>query len=334
MKETLLTLLPQPRIVTAPTLELHRLRLQHRPSCSGNAEQKLPWTPRRLAHLHVCVESDLLAYKMLGSLLTTLFHPLPTRTASIFERDDTHAFSAQASTSHLPTDIDMTDVEMSSLTPPSHKVANLRSHVTDQADELADDSMSNADALAISSSAKAATASQHVRRKRSVLSRKGKRLAHLQSRDLVPSSRNLHSGHPDDDYDEQGSSYSTEGDDSEDEDGAVNQSSGATKRRSKGTPSRIGSMTKYAVNYFLPNAVSPLPQQLAASSSSVHHMDKPELLLGYAQLIFNASILSTFLYLLYHVVRTVQKDVAEKVRSYEMGTSCSLSGPYRFCNTD
>ncbi|CDW98893.1 hypothetical protein [Sporisorium scitamineum] len=68
-------------------------------------------------------------------------------------------------------------------------------------------------------------------------------------------------------------------------------------------------------------------------------MDKPELLLGYAQLIFNASILSTFLYLLYHVVRTVQKDVAEKVRAYEMDTlseitACASAYTANRCGTD
>lgn len=215
----------------------------------------------------------------------------------------------------------MTDVEMSSLTPPSHRMANFRAHLSDPNQELADDSMSNADALPRNSSSKAprtdasGAPSQHVRRKRSVLSRKGKRLAHLQSRELVPASRGHHSNEGDDD---DGSSYGTE-DEEEDDDEDVDESVHGLGRR-KGTPSRIRSITKYAVNYIMPNSVSPLPHQpAAASSSGVHHMDKPELLLGYAQLLFNASILSTFLYLLYHVVRTVQRDVAEKVRAYEMG---------------
>lgn len=246
------------------------------------------------------------------------FRSIPT--ASFFARNDSPTYSAQASTSHLPNDVDMTDVEMSSLTPPSRKVAAAhRSHLTDHAQNLADDSMSNAEALTPTNPAK--SASQHVRRKRSILSRKGKRLAHLQSRDLVPASRGSHSHHLDE-AEDQGSSYSTEAEeeDQDDEQGMVNSH--------KGTPGRLGSITKYAVNYILPNAVSPMPQQLAASSSSVHHMDKPELLLGYAQLIFNASILSTFLYLLYHVVRTVQQDVAEKVRSYEMGMSMFSTPPF------
>lgn len=88
------------------------------------------------------------------------------------------------------------------------------------------------------------------------------------------------------------------------------------------------------------NAVSPLPHQpMASAATAVHHMDKPELLLGYAQLIFNASILSTFLYLLYHVVRTVQRDVAEKVRAYEMDTlseitACASAYTANRCGTD
>lgn len=244
-------------------------------------------------------------------------------TASIFDSDGARSYTARGSTSQLPPDTDMTDVEMSSLTPPSHKVTDFRTHGFDQTGELADDSMTKLENLPQSGSSKAVP-SQHVRRKRSVLSRKGKRLAHLQSRDLVPASRGLHSspgvnhGEEDDD-DDDASSYGTE-DDNEDED-----EHGLAASRRKGTPSRIRSITKYAVTYILPNAVSPLPNQpVMSSTSTVNYMDKPALLLGYAQLIFNASILSTFLYLLYHVVRTVQRDVAEKVRAYEMGTFTML----------
>lgn len=267
-------------------------------------------------------------------------------TASIFDSDGPQAWSAQPTASELPPDTVLTDVEMSSLTPPSHKMTNLRSHVADPSEELADDSMSNADALAQSGSSSrpgrseaAAAPSQHARRKRSVLSRKGKRLAHLQSRDLVPASKSLYStfgDNGDDDDDDDGASYGTDDDNDEDDGDDDNASS-----RRKGTPSRIRSITKYAVNYILPNAVSPLPHQPVASSASsaIHHMDKPELLLGYAQLIFNASILSTFLYLLYHVVRTVQKDVAEKVRAYEMDTlseitACASAYTANRCGTD
>ncbi len=167
----------------------------------------------------------------------------------------------------------MTDVEMSSLTPPSHKV-NRPAQVTDQADELADDSMSNADALPNKGTSEQTTGSapaQHVRRKRSVLSRKGKRLAHLQSRELVPA-RGLTPTEADDDEPD---SYGTEDDEDEDED--------EDSDRRRGTPSRIRSITKYAVNYILPNAVSPIPPQHAAgaaASSSGHPLDKPELCLG------------------------------------------------------
>lgn len=211
----------------------------------------------------------------------------------------------------------MTDVEMSSLTPPSHRVTNLRAHVVDQGEELADDSMTNMEAHSNNASSRttrtdaAATPPQHVRRKRSVLSRKGKRLAHLQSRELVPSSRGLPSNQSgNDDEDSYGTEESGEEDEEDDED----------LNRRRGTPSRIRSITKYAVNYILPNSVAPISHQpMASSSSAVHYMDKPELLLGYAQLIFNASILTAFLYLLFNVVRTVQRDVAEKVRAYEMG---------------
>ncbi|SPO22919.1 related to BRL1 - essential nuclear envelope integral membrane protein [Ustilago trichophora] len=260
---------------------------------------------------------------------------------SIFDSSSAQAWSAQPSTSQLPMDIAMTDVEMSSLTPPSHRMANFRTHLSDPNEELADDSMSNADALPRNSSSKAprtdasGAPSQHVRRKRSVLSRKGKRLAHLQSRELVPASRSHPSNEGDDD-DEY--SYDTD-DEEEDDDEDVDESAHGVGRR-KGTPSRIRSITKYAVNYIMPNSVSPLPHQpAAASSSGVHHMDKPELLLGYAQLLFNASILSTFLYLLYHVVRTVQRDVAEKVRAYEMDTlseitACAAAYTANRCGTD
>lgn len=210
----------------------------------------------------------------------------------------------------------MTDVEMSSLTPPSHRISNLEAPVGGQNEELADESMSNEDTHTQNVSSKAARVdltgapSQHVRRKRSVLSRKGKRLAHLQSRELATVSRGLTSNGGDDTGND---SYGTEDEDDGEEDG--------DEQRRDGTPSRIRSITKYAVNYILPNAVSPLPHPSPSSppGSAVHHLDKPELLLGYAQFIFNASILLTFLYLLYHVVRTVQKDVAEKVRAYEMG---------------
>ena len=49
-------------------------------------------------------------------------------------------------------------------------------------------------------------------------------------------------------------------------------------------------------------------------------LDRPEVFLTYAQVIFNASLLLVFLYLLFCVVYTVQRDVSQKVREYEIGT--------------
>ncbi|PWN52840.1 hypothetical protein IE53DRAFT_339840 [Violaceomyces palustris] len=102
------------------------------------------------------------------------------------------------------------------------------------------------------------------------------------------------------------------------------------------------SITKYAINYFIPQAM----QQHGGNgksadpgrSAGVDHLDWPELLLGYAQFIFNASILVAFLYLLYGVVRTVQQDVAEKVREYEIDilrdiTACAKSYADNRCGT-
>lgn len=53
--------------------------------------------------------------------------------------------------------------------------------------------------------------------------------------------------------------------------------------------------------------------------------DRPEVLLTYAQVIFNASILAVFLYLLFCLVYTVQRDVSQKVHEYEIGTSSVLT---------
>ncbi|KAE8226837.1 hypothetical protein CF319_g607 [Tilletia indica] len=50
--------------------------------------------------------------------------------------------------------------------------------------------------------------------------------------------------------------------------------------------------------------------------SNVHHMDWPELLLGHAQFIFNASLLAATLYLLFLIARTVQRDVEWKWLEY------------------
>lgn len=49
-------------------------------------------------------------------------------------------------------------------------------------------------------------------------------------------------------------------------------------------------------------------------------LERPEVLLTYAQVIFNASILVVFLYLLFCMVYTIQRDVSQKVHEYEIGT--------------
>lgn len=49
-------------------------------------------------------------------------------------------------------------------------------------------------------------------------------------------------------------------------------------------------------------------------------LERPELLLTYAQVLFNASIIFVFLYLLFSLVWTIQRDVSQKVREYELGT--------------
>lgn len=48
-------------------------------------------------------------------------------------------------------------------------------------------------------------------------------------------------------------------------------------------------------------------------------LNRPDILLGYAQVVFNASVLFVVLYVIFSVLWTVRKDVAEKVRDYEIG---------------
>lgn len=48
-------------------------------------------------------------------------------------------------------------------------------------------------------------------------------------------------------------------------------------------------------------------------------LNRPDILLGYAQVVFNASVLLVVLYVIFSVLWTVRKDVAEKVRDYELG---------------
>ncbi|WFD30629.1 hypothetical protein MSPP1_001650 [Malassezia sp. CBS 17886] len=67
--------------------------------------------------------------------------------------------------------------------------------------------------------------------------------------------------------------------------------------------------------------------------------DRPEMLLTYAQVIFNASILVVFLYLLFSMVWTIQRDVSQKVREYEVEylgeiAACSAAYATNRCGTE
>ncbi|WFD01256.1 hypothetical protein MYAM1_004018 [Malassezia yamatoensis] len=67
-------------------------------------------------------------------------------------------------------------------------------------------------------------------------------------------------------------------------------------------------------------------------------MERPEVFLTYAQVIFNASLLLVFLYLLFCMVYTVQRDVSQKVREYEIEylgeiKACSAAYDANRCGT-
>lgn len=221
----------------------------------------------------------------------------------------------------------LADVEMTSLTPPSQK--KLDADAIDKLDESSGSLIRYDDGSEKRRADRHAVVSSRAQRKRSVLSKRGKRLAQLQSRDTRRQRRNIGSDGDADPTDGNGSRSPYDQEDDEDDDGSDLDD----------TPSRIRSMTSFAVNYMLPGVSS-----TATAASSTNPLDRPELLLGYAQLVFNASILGAFLYMLYHVVRTVQRDVAEKVRAYEMGKlkqskssiswllilSCSLCAQIRY----
>ncbi|PKI84231.1 hypothetical protein MVES_001435 [Malassezia vespertilionis] len=82
----------------------------------------------------------------------------------------------------------------------------------------------------------------------------------------------------------------------------------------------------------------------AAHSYVSHHfgaegmsvLRRPEVLLGYAQFLFNASILLVFLYLLFSIVWTIQRDVSQKVHEYEIGeiAGCNAAYAANRCGTD
>lgn len=75
------------------------------------------------------------------------------------------------------------------------------------------------------------------------------------------------------------------------------------------------------------------PSHPPGPSASPHRLlERPEALLtyvdctnfSYAQILFNVSIVLVFLYLLFSIVWTIQRDVSLKVKEYELGT-CHFS---------
>lgn len=66
-----------------------------------------------------------------------------------------------------------------------------------------------------------------------------------------------------------------------------------------------------------PARTAPEPRLRRMQSRGI--LKRPDVLLGYAQVIFNASVLIVVLYVIFSVLWTVRKDVAEKVRDYELG---------------
>ncbi|WFD27740.1 hypothetical protein MNAN1_002745 [Malassezia nana] len=79
--------------------------------------------------------------------------------------------------------------------------------------------------------------------------------------------------------------------------------------------------------------------QPPAQPSTPSVLERPELLLTYAQVLFNASIIFVFMYLLFSLVWTIQRDVSQKVREYELDylgeiASCSSSYEQNRCGSD
>ncbi|KAN0061632.1 hypothetical protein ACQY0O_006480 [Thecaphora frezii] len=226
----------------------------------------------------------------------------------------------------------LADVEMASVTPPSNRTVDRTDPNAAWVDDHQDYTTAGDAAAHDASPSKrserpiSSAAVHRVRRKRSVHARSSSRRRNGQMVLAHRSARGL-----DDDEDDQDRDDEDEDDDDDDEEGR--------------TPNRMRSITKYAVNYFMPSGFDGgVPMAGRAKDggvvvSGVDHRDWPELLLGYAQFVFNASILAAFLYLLFCVVRTVQQDVAEKVRGYEMDTlsevtSCAASYTANRCGTD
>ena len=72
---------------------------------------------------------------------------------------------------------------------------------------------------------------------------------------------------------------------------------------------------------------------------SLGTLPRPETLLTYAQVVFNLSILVVFLYLLFNIVLTIQHDVSQKVREYELDylgeiSSCEARYTSNRCGSD
>lgn len=59
----------------------------------------------------------------------------------------------------------------------------------------------------------------------------------------------------------------------------------------------------------------------AVASQARSLLERPETFLTYVQVLFNASIILVFIYLLFSVVWTIQHDVSLKVKEYELGMS-------------
>ena len=113
--------------------------------------------------------------------------------------------------------------------------------------------------------------------------------------------------------------------------GAEVDNSGGPKEEAKSEHS-IG---RLAINYFVGSHDGDGKSQ----SNLRRLLDRPDILLSYAQVIFNASLLAVFLYLLFCIVWTVQHDVSEKVREYEMEylgdiSACSAAYKSNRCGTD
>lgn len=72
---------------------------------------------------------------------------------------------------------------------------------------------------------------------------------------------------------------------------------------------------------------------------SLETLPRPETLLTYAQVVFNLSILVVFLYLMLNIVLTIQHDVSQKVREYELDyldeiSSCEARYTSNRCGSD